>query len=227
MPIGRLRGEFEGAFVHPEAQRFQAPNDGFLSLGKSINRFSPTGAGTLLIRSKARVLFIVPESGAASFVLSLRPGDYTAARTFTVADLGLNTLTATAHGFESGDGPYLLTNSGGALPAGTDTTTKYWLNVVDANTLRLYTSEQAALDGAAAGLVDITGNGTGTHSIGSTIGNANALPTTNITNDFAEARLSISANTLGQVQRVISIVAPHKLTIGLSAAGSVTYWFGA
>ena len=227
MPIGRLRGEFEGASVFSEAQRFQAPDEGILSLGKSINRVAGAAATIALIRAKGRLLFLVPESGAASFVISLRPGDYTAARTFTVADQGLNTVTATAHGFETGDGPYLLTNSGGALPAGLDGTTKYYLNVVDANTLRFYTSEQAALDGAAAGLVDITGNGTGTHSIASTIGNGNTVPTTAVTNDFAEARLHVGPNTLTDKHRPIVIFAPHKLTIGLSAAGSVTYWFGA
>ena len=101
MPIGRLRGEFEGASVFSEAQRFQAPDEGILSLGKSINRVAGAAATIALIRAKGRLLFLVPESGAASFVISLRPGDYTAARTFTVADQGLNTVTATAHGLSS------------------------------------------------------------------------------------------------------------------------------
>jgi hypothetical protein len=51
-------------------------------------------------------------------------------------------VTATAHAFVEGEGPYLLTNAGGALPAGWPTTPVF-VHVVDANTVALATSREA------------------------------------------------------------------------------------
>src|SRR5688500_5516205 len=49
-------------------------------------------------------------------------------------------LTMTAHGLAVGDGPYLASNSGGALPTNLDTSTLYWVATVpDANTFTLTT----------------------------------------------------------------------------------------
>jgi hypothetical protein len=71
-------------------------------------------------------------------------------------------LTATAHGMQTGDGPVLLSNSGGALPAGLSASTPYWLIKVDANTLQLATSLALALAGTA---VTFSADGTGTQDI--------------------------------------------------------------
>jgi hypothetical protein len=76
---------------------------------------------------------------------------------------GVNaTLTDATHGLATGDGPFILSNSGGALPAGLSDTELYWVSVVDANTLQLHTNKYDAVVGV--GVVDITGTGTGTHS---------------------------------------------------------------
>lgn len=74
-------------------------------------------------------------------------------------------MTATAHGKQTGYGPVRLANSGGALPTGLSGSADYWLIVVDANTIKFATSAANALAGIA---VDITGAGSGTHTMQAT-----------------------------------------------------------
>jgi hypothetical protein len=80
--------------------------------------------------------------------------------TFTAAVSDI--VTMTAHGLITGDGPVQLTNSGGALPAGLAVGTDYWIIKIDADTFYLAASQS---DAKAGTQVDITGTGTGTHSL--------------------------------------------------------------
>lgn len=108
----------------------------------------------------------------ASFNDSVQPADtgglqrfwLGADKTMTVASTaaGVETLTITSHGLTTGEGPLLFTNSGGGLPGGISAATKYWAIVADANTISLATSRANALAGTK---VDITSNGTGTHTL--------------------------------------------------------------
>lgn len=83
-------------------------------------------------------------------------------QTFTAAN-ATEQLTITSHGHATGDGPFQVTNSGGALPTGLVAGTLYWLRVVDANTLRLYlTRVDAFNDTNVAAFSD---DGTGTHTL--------------------------------------------------------------
>jgi hypothetical protein len=68
-----------------------------------------------------------------------------------------DTITLSDHGFADDD-LVQLTNSGGALPAGLSTLTNYYLIVVDKDTFKLSAS-------AGGSAIDLTGQGTGTHSI--------------------------------------------------------------
>jgi hypothetical protein len=70
-------------------------------------------------------------------------------------------LDATAHGMITGDGPFQLITSG-TLPAGLSTGTNYWAIDVSANELEVATSYANAIAGTQ---VDITGDGTGTHTL--------------------------------------------------------------
>lgn len=79
--------------------------------------------------------------------------------TFT-ADAATDNLSATAHGFSTGQ-PVVVTNSGGALPAGLAASTVYFVIRIDANTFRLARTRQLA---AAGTQIDITTNGTGTQT---------------------------------------------------------------
>lgn len=83
------------------------------------------------------------------------PTNNAASGTFTAATTDI--CTKTAHGFVTGQ-KVRLTNSGGALPAGLAAATTYYVIKLTADTFSL-----AATDGGAA--IDITGAGTGTHSI--------------------------------------------------------------
>ena len=81
--------------------------------------------------------------------------------TFT-ADASLDLCTASGnHGLKTGRSPIKISNSGGALPAGTDNTTHYWPIVTGATTFKLAITRGNAMKGVA---VDITGAGTGTQT---------------------------------------------------------------
>ncbi len=81
---------------------------------------------------------------------------------FTATSGSPGSLTATAHGLQTGDGPVLATNSGGGLPGGLINGESYWVIRVDANTFRLATS---VADAIATTPVVITSNGTGTQTL--------------------------------------------------------------
>ena len=84
-----------------------------------------------------------------------------ATKAISAASAANDTMTATAHGKVTGFGPVRLATDN-ALPAGLATATNYWLIVVDANTVKFASSEANALAGTA---VDITGTGTGNHTM--------------------------------------------------------------
>lgn len=80
-----------------------------------------------------------------------------AAKTFT-STLNSANLTSAAHGYHVGDGAFLLTNAGGALPGGAVAARLYWIaSVPDANTFTL-----AAERGGAALTFGAAGTGTNT-----------------------------------------------------------------
>lgn len=83
------------------------------------------------------------------------------AKSFVPADVNIttNAITEVAHGYTTGV-KGALTNSGGALPGGLSAT-DYYLIVVDADHYKFATSQANALAGTA---VDITDQGTGTHT---------------------------------------------------------------
>lgn len=71
--------------------------------------------------------------------------------------------TATAHAIPEGDGPFLLTNSGGALPTGSPGAgTELYVHVIDANTVALAAGKEALAQG---NFIQTTSAGTGTHSV--------------------------------------------------------------
>lgn len=73
-----------------------------------------------------------------------------------------NTLTSTAHGMATGDGPYYVSNSGGALPTGLTANTSYWIITIDANTFQFASSLANAISLTP---VSLSGDGTGTQTI--------------------------------------------------------------
>lgn len=91
-------------------------------------------------------------------------------KTFTVASVPNDEITATAHGLTAPStvdnvARAVVSNSGGALPGGLTASTSYfyYVRVVDANTLTLHKTAAGAL--ANTDRVDITSAGTGTQTI--------------------------------------------------------------
>jgi len=75
---------------------------------------------------------------------------------FTV-DNATNIFTSNAHGFVDGD-VVKLSNSSGALPAGSDNTTLYYVKTIDINTFYLY------IDTSLKFILDVSDDGSGTNS---------------------------------------------------------------
>lgn len=85
--------------------------------------------------------------------------------TFVDGDVtvGSDTIAETAHGMATGDGPFRVSNSGGALPTGLTVDTDYWIIAATADTYKLASSKANAL---ALTPVDITAAaGGGTHTL--------------------------------------------------------------
>jgi hypothetical protein len=85
--------------------------------------------------------------------------------TFTaVAATDVCTMASGNHTFVTGDGPFTVSNSGGALPTGLSASTNYyiWLDPDDLDGFKLSTSKDNALAGTT---IDITGAGSGTQTI--------------------------------------------------------------
>lgn len=81
--------------------------------------------------------------------------------TFT-ADNTTEQLTATAHGMITGDGPFQLSNSGGALPTGLAAATDYWAIFISTSIIQVASSRLNAEAGTPVAFSD---DGTGTHTI--------------------------------------------------------------
>ncbi len=81
--------------------------------------------------------------------------------TISAVDTGNEQLTVTAHGQVTGNGPAAVraVGAGSALPSPLAPVTDYWLIVVDANTIKLATSQANALAGTAINLTSV-GSGT-------------------------------------------------------------------
>ncbi len=82
------------------------------------------------------------------------------------ADNATEIFTITTHGLLTGDGPFQLTNAGGALPTGVSALTDYWIIKIDGNTFYLATSLANALAGTH---LSISTNGTGTNTLSDTV----------------------------------------------------------
>jgi hypothetical protein len=74
------------------------------------------------------------------------------------------TLVSGNHNFVTGDGPFQVSNSGGALPTGLSASTDYWIvyDPTDRDSFQFSTSKDNALAGT---VVDITATGSGTQTV--------------------------------------------------------------
>lgn len=73
--------------------------------------------------------------------------------TFTAADTN-DLFTVTAHGLETGDGPFEFIAGSGALPTGVSASTPYWIIKVSANTFQVASSKANAIAGTKVTISD-------------------------------------------------------------------------
>ncbi len=99
------------------------------------------------------------------------------------------TLASGRATFVTGDGPFTVSNSGGALPGGLSASTNYWVRFdpTDTDALQLCTSKVNALEDS---VIDITTTGSGTHTI--TLGN-DEMPWDGIFDEFLREMLVLHA----------------------------------
>ncbi len=132
---------------------------GLMPLSEAIKSVVGATATVLAKPAGAKQLFMFADKNG----WRVRLGAFKS-QTFT-ANATTDQLAITAHGIESGAGPFYVSNSGGALPAGLSASTPYYAVVNDTlgvNAIQLATSKANALAGT---VVNITDTGSGTHTI--------------------------------------------------------------
>lgn len=150
----------------------------------------------------------------ASTVSTTRPADASVARTLTVTGTAVagaivtggtsvsllspfiansvtNTMAVDGHGLLTGDGPFRVLNSGGALPVPLVAATDYWIIRTSQDKFSLATTRANALNGV---FIDLTTAGTGTNTIVSISATRTGDITTfgRVTADVISADIAIS-----------------------------------
>lgn len=138
-------------------------------------QFVAIGRATGSVTQRYDIGITVPQAGALYSVVAKGEGvtattvSYVALADLTFVDGDVNTTTDTisevGHGMTTGNGPFRLANSGGALPTGTGIApdTNVWIIAPTADTYKLATSHANAI---ALTAIDITAAaGGGTHTL--------------------------------------------------------------
>jgi hypothetical protein len=94
--------------------------------------------------------------------IRMEDNDGANAGTVTVAN-ATDIWTRTTHGYVDGEA-VMLSNSGGALPTGSNNTAVYYVEVLSANTFYLHTTYYGAISDSTADRLNVTTDGTGTHT---------------------------------------------------------------
>lgn len=136
------------------------------------------------------------------------------------ASAGTDNATINGHPFATGDGPVQLTNAGGALPAGLNAATNYWLIKNGANTFQFATSKANALAGTK---VDITDAGTGVHTVttNAAVAASDDSFTVNDATGFGVGALALAkgfANAANNGVHEVTAVAGNKITVATALA---------
>jgi len=159
----------------------------------NLNRLEESDEGYIIVYDSDGVAQAVPVSGDVSITAAgvisiatdhatpgaskfpkLAIGEYDVADSIskTVASTAVSadndTITATAHGFVTGD--CVNVTSSTTLPTGISADTAYYVNRVDSATFKLYDTRAHAVAGGATGLVNITAAGAGNHTFTSLVG---------------------------------------------------------
>lgn len=108
--------------------------------------------------------------------------------TQTISDTA-STRRVAAHGLHTGDGPFQLTNSGGALPTGLSAATDYWFIRDGVYTFKLAASLALALAGTG---IALSGDGSGIQTMSDTVDTVSPTSPLIVTGDDVGDWFSIS-----------------------------------
>jgi hypothetical protein len=178
----------------------------------------PVGWDIYTYFGQTETVYARPAAGAKALVLWVdantaryRTGDFKG-KVFTAAN-ATEIFTSVGHGFATGDGPFPVSNSGGALPAGLAANTPYWVIRLDNDTFKLATSYADAIAGT---FLLISTDGSGTQTIA---GLPAAEAPAAVSNGFGSIYLT-GAGTI----RVLA--APEKFTLrGYNAATAISFYW--
>ena len=151
--------ETDATYTSDSAATIAEVHNGLLSALNAVDGKNFTAAFAALVVADAT---FVAEADTEVFTTAnalVNPDDV-----FT-AEADTEIFTAAAHGLLTGDGPFQVSNGGGALPTGLAALTDYWIIRIDANNFYLATSLANALAGTHLSISD---DGTGTQTIADT-----------------------------------------------------------
>lgn len=126
-------------------------------------------------------------------------------------DAGGDTVTLSAHGLQTGDGPVRLTTTG-TPPGGLATGVSYWVIRVDADRVRLASSFLAAVETPAP--IDVTSTGTGAHRIVHYVPSSGGMPT-------VRAGAEIAISTHGTRTGTLSIQCYGGAAVGVGSPRAI------
>lgn len=181
--------------VKVSADTFKLATTRALALAGTTLAITTDGTGTQTLSDTATTERVVV-SGAAGAFRGTPDGSplVFADAVFTAAN-ATEIFTSAAHGLQTGDGPFQVSNAGGALPAGLAAATDYWVIRIDANTFYLATSRALALAGTH---LLITSDGTGVQTMSDTV-YTERLGTMNISK-FARWRSSADIGEIAELE---------------------------
>lgn len=125
--------------------------------------------------------------------------------------IGADTITSTAHGFDSGDAVVYALGGGGLITSiGTVLTDAgtFYVNAVDLNTIKLYDTAINAIAGTATGLADITVVGSGASQTLTAVGAVQKVVVKTLGSGYRDATVSIANAGVGAGATFRAVIAP-------------------
>lgn len=185
--------------------------EGFDDATASFTSSATSSAGEIHAGLVAALNAVTDKNYLAALVTALVFAD----ATFT-ADATTNVITfGSPHGLGTGDGPFQVSNAGGALPAGLVAVTDYWFIKTGASTGKLASSLANAAAGTA---VDITDAGTGVQTMSDTVDTKSAAGAFTVTGSAVNNWFSLSVGNKPKLSIKMSHASPGSgLTDDLNA----------
>lgn len=210
---------------------------GIVPVGGRVNHNVSPGAETFEIVKTSGRLYVVVRCEVG--VHRVRAGKL-ARQTFADGDVtidpsagGIDTINIASHGYETGDGPLRLSNSGGALPTGLAIDTDYWIVKVDDDNFALAASMGDALrikltaDPPASDAVTVqitAAAGGGTHEIGGNQGAGNQVGFDDPV-DPPAADVVDGTGSWPLIPNETVLFAGRVLTVRATSVGDVLSWY--